>query len=255
MALFRSKSPALADGDRIEVAGAPVLLRVSSRSQRISLRLDAANRQIVAIAPSLKHLPGAVAFAQQRAEWISQQLQALPSALPLAPGYRISILGQPCRLEAAGTPRARARWHEEGSELVLTCGGEDDDSFGRAVVRALRARALEVLAERTSYHAAALGAPMPSVTIMDARGRWGSCKPARRFGFGAAASVGQIRYSWRLIMAPYEVMDYVAAHECAHLLEANHGPRFWGWVQTLVGDPRKSRAWLRRYGAELHAVG
>ena len=67
--------------------------------------------------------------------------------------------------------------------------------------------------------------------------------------------MGQIRYSWRLIMAPYEVMDYVAAHECAHLLEANHGPRFWGWVQTLVGDPRQSRAWLRRYGAELHAVG
>ena len=137
MALFRSKSPALADGDRIEVAGAPVLLRVSSRSQRISLRLDAANRQIVAIAPSLKHLPGAVAFAQQRAEWISEQLQALPSALPLAPGYRITILGQACRLEAAGTPRARARWHEEGDELVLTCGGEDDESFARAVVRAL----------------------------------------------------------------------------------------------------------------------
>lgn len=255
MALFRSKSPALADGDRIEVAGAPVLLRVSGRSQRISLRLDVSNRQIVAIAPSVKQLPDAAAFAQRRAEWISEQLQALPSALPLAPGFRITILGQTCRLEAAGTPRARARWRQEGADLVLTCGGEDDDSFARAVVRALRARALEVLSERTAYYASALGAPMPSVTIMDARGRWGSCKPARRFGFGAAASVGQIRYSWRLVMAPYEVMDYVAAHECAHLLEANHGPKFWAQVQSLVGDPRNSRAWLRRFGAELHAVG
>jgi predicted metal-dependent hydrolase len=255
MALFGLKSSALADGDRIEVAGAPVLLRVSSRSQRISLRLDRANRQIVAIAPSVKHLAGAVAFAQQRAAWINEQLQALPSAVPLAPGKNILILGEPCRLIAAGTPRARARWHEDGPDLALTCGGDDDDSFARAVVRALRAKALEVLSERTEFHATALGVPMPTVTIMDARGRWGSCRPARRFGFGAAASVGQIRYSWRLIMAPFEVMDYVAAHECAHLLEANHGPRFWALVQSLFGDPRQSRAWLRRYGSDLHAVG
>lgn len=255
MGLFRPKTPGLADGDCIEVAGAPVVLRVSRRALRISLRLDTASRQIVATAPSLKHLPGAVAFAQQRAQWIQEQLQALPRPMPLAPGFSISILGQTCRLEAAGTPRARARWSQDGSDLVLTCGGEDDDSFARAVVRALRARALEVLQERTAFHAGVLEAPMPSVAIMDARARWGSCRPARRFGFGAAASVGQIRYSWRLVMAPYEVMDYVAAHECAHLLEANHGPRFWAQVQRLVGDPRHSRAWLRRYGVDLHAVG
>jgi predicted metal-dependent hydrolase len=247
---------ALADGDHIEVAGVPVLLRVSAQARRVSLRLDAVRRQVVATAPTLKRLADAAAFAQERADWIAAQVQTLPTAAPLAPGYTISVLGQDCRLAFAGTPRARARWHEDDDgQLVLTCGGQDDDSFARAVVRALRVRALEVLADRTQFHAAALGAPMPTVAIMDARGRWGSCRPAPRHGFGAQAAVGRIRYSWRLIMAPYAVMDYVAAHECAHLLEANHGPRFWAEVHRLVGDPRDSRAWLRRYGTDLHAVG
>ena len=88
-----------------------------------------------------------------------------------------------------------------------------------------------------------------------AKGRWGSCKPSPRQGFGSELAIGQIRYSWRLIFAPFSVLDYVVAHECAHLVEANHGPRFWAEVKGLVGDPRKSRAWLRKYGADLHAIG
>ena len=64
-----------------------------------------------------------------------------------------------------------------------------------------------------------------------------------------------IRYSWRLALAPYDVADYVAAHECAHLLELNHGPKFWAHVSALVGDERPHRAWLRAEGARLHAFG
>ena len=90
---------------------------------------------------------------------------------------------------------------------------------------------------------------------MDARGRWGSCTPARKAGFAASAQVGRIRYSWRLILAPYSVLDYVAAHECAHLVEANHGPNFWALVKDLVGEPKAHRAWLRAHGATLHAFG
>jgi len=93
------------------------------------------------------------------------------------------------------------------------------------------------------------------VSIMDARARWGSCKPPRAAGFGAAAEVGRIRYSWRLILSPFEVMDYVAAHECAHLIEANHSPAFWAVVRGLIGDERPQRAWLKANGAALHAFG
>jgi hypothetical protein len=82
---------------------------------------------------------------------------------------------------------------------------------------------------------------------MDARSRWGSCTPARP---GRAAS---IRLSWRLALAPFAVADYVVAHECAHLIEANHGPRFWALVRSRVGDERRHRAWLRAEGGRLHA--
>ncbi|RIJ43839.1 M48 family peptidase, partial [Maribellus luteus] len=67
--------------------------------------------------------------------------------------------------------------------------------------------------------------------------------------------VGRIRYSWRLILSPFEVMDYVAAHECAHLIEANHSPAFWAVVRGLIGDERPQRAWLKANGAALHAFG
>jgi predicted metal-dependent hydrolase len=84
---------------------------------------------------------------------------------------------------------------------------------------------------------------------MDARTRWGSCTPAMP---GRPAA---IRLSWRLAIAPLDVADYVVAHECAHLREANHGPGFWALVRELVGDPRRQRAWLRAEGASLYALG
>ena len=96
---------------------------------------------------------------------------------------------------------------------------------------------------------------MPTVAISDPRGRWGSCRPPRAAGFGAGVEVGRVRYSWRLVLAPFEVLDYVAAHECAHLIEANHSPRFWAVVHDLVGDHRPHRAWLREHGTRLHAFG
>jgi predicted metal-dependent hydrolase len=87
------------------------------------------------------------------------------------------------------------------------------------------------------------------LSITDARTRWGSCSPAQK---GRAAS---IRLSWRLALAPPAVADYVAAHECAHLLEANHGPKFWAHVRRLIGNERPYRAWLRREGSALHGFG
>ena len=99
--------------------------------------------------------------------------------------------------------------------------GEPDDAD--------TAEAFTVLAKRTAHYADRLGAPLPKVTVADAKSRWGSCKP------GPRGTAGSIRYSWRLALAPFEVADYVAAHECAHLLELNHGPKFWAHVRRLIG--------------------
>jgi len=244
MSLF-GRAPA--DGDRLEVAGTPVTLKVNRRARRVSLRLDRTRREIVATAPSQRRLPEAAAFARERAGWIAQRIAELPAATPLHPGLTLEVFGEPVRLEAGS---GRAKWiPAAGGEPARITAMGDGEGYARAVILMLKKRALAVLGERTEVYAAMLGAAPPKVTVADAKGRWGSCRPGIRGGPAA------IRYSWRLALAPYEVADYVAAHECAHLLELNHGPRFWAHVKALVGEAKPHRDWLRAEGARLHAFG
>ena len=252
MNLFRGQT--YAPGDLIEIAGARVRLKVSPRASRVSLRIDQTRREVIASAPSQRRLHEAVAFAGQRAHWIAAHIEALPRPTTVAPGDLIEVFGQPHRLETAES-RLRAGFYEDADgHGVLRAFGEGE-AFARSVVRLLKRHALEVLTERTAVHAAALGKPMPKVAVADAKGRWGSCRPARPSARGRQGDTGSIRYSWRLVLAPFEVADYVAAHECAHLLEANHGPRFWAHVRALNGSEKAPRAWLRQHGARLHAFG
>lgn len=244
MSFFRS---AFADGDRLDVAGAAVTLRVNRRARRVSLRLDRTRREIIATAPSPRRLSEAAAFARERAGWIAARLAELPAASPLHPGMTLEVFGHPVSLES-GT--GRARWIEatDDAPARIVAMGEGE-GYARAVILVIRRRAAAVLTERTAHYAARLDAPMPKVAVADAKGRWGSCRP------GPRGTAGSIRYSWRLALAPYAVADYVAAHECAHLREMNHGPKFWAHVRDLVGDERPHRDWLKAHGAELHSFG
>jgi predicted metal-dependent hydrolase len=242
-----------AHGDLIEADGAPVRVRVNPRARRISLRIDPARGEVIATAPSQRRIGEAMAFVAQRRGWIQARLAELPRTQPFEPGAVIEVAGQACQLLAlAGRPRWTAA--SEDGPRTLSAPGEGA-AFARAVVNALKVEARRVLLERTAVHALAVDRPMPAVAIADPRGRWGSCTPPKRQGFGADLAVGRIRYSWRLILGPPAVLDYVAAHECAHLIEANHSPRFWAVVRGLIGDPRPHRAWLRAHGARLHAMG
>jgi len=235
------------DGDRLEVAGHTVRLKVHARARRVSLRLDRTRREVVATAPNPRRLSEAADFARDRADWIADRLAELPAATPIAPGLMITVFGQPCRLEQGG--RGASFLPASGDEPARILARGEGEAYVRAVIRALKRHALEVLAARTQVHAGRLKARLPTVAIMDAKSRWGSCKP------GIGLKPPAIRYSWRLALAPFEVADYVAAHECAHLLELNHGPRFWAHVQALIGDMRPHRDWLRAEGARLHAFG
>ena len=252
MNLFRGSK--YAPGDLIEVAGARVRLKVSPRATRVSLRIDQARREVVASAPSQRRLHEAVAFAGQRAAWIATHLGAIPRSASLEPGGVIEVFGQPHRLEPAASRTKAGFYEDEAGGGVLRAFGEGD-AFGRSVMRMLKRHALEVLADRTGVHAAALGCALPKVAVADAKGRWGSCRPPRPATRAAKGDTGSIRYSWRLVLAPFEVADYVAAHECAHLLEANHGPQFWALVRQVYGEEKGPRAWLRQHGARLHAFG
>lgn len=237
-----------ASGDRLEVEGSPVRLRVDGRARRVSLRLDPARREVVATAPSPRKLNDAVAFARERARWMAEQLAALPQGRPLVAGESVEVLGTACRLEATPSRRGQGLV-ETDTGWVLRAHGEDAAGFNRAAVRVLKAHALKVLRERTAAHAEALGVAMPEVKLTDAKSRWGSCKPPR------GLRVGVIRYSWRLVLTPWAVMDYVAAHEASHLVRADHSPAFWAEVAKLTGYTKRARAWLRAHGHGLHAVG
>lgn len=242
----------LAHGDLLTLDGHGVRLRVDGRATRVSLRIDQAKREVIATAPSARRLAEAVAFAESRAVWIAGQMVKLPARLALAPGSTIEVLGGPCRLEAG---KGRGRLIEATEDAPMRIIAPDGERFTSTVLRLLKAEAKARLGEATAIHAKALGQPLPVVTINDPRGRWGSCTPARRTGFGATVEVGRIRYSWRLVLATPAVLDYVAAHECAHLVEANHGPDFWALVHDLVGDHRQHRQWLKTHGPRLHAFG
>lgn len=238
--MFSRLAQRFSDGDRLEIGGWPVRLRVDGRARRVSLRVDRAKSEIIALAPSPKRLSEAVAFAQEKSGWIAKQLAALPERMSLAPGGILRLNDRPYRLEV-GPGRARL---EEGRIVA-----PDDANWGLKVVRLAKREALSVLTERTAIHATALSRPVPSVAVADPKARWGSCRPA------TPRAPASIRYSWRLILAPAAVADYVAAHECAHLIEANHGPRFWALCRELAGDPAPHRAWLQAHAAELHAIG
>ena len=238
MNLFRPQR--YADGDTLDVRGCAVRLKVDGRARRISLRIDRAKSEVVALAPTPRRLSEAVAFAHEKADWIAGQLAALPNRQVIAPGGILRLLGKPYRLEVGpGRPKMT-------DEALIA---PDDSTWSLKIIRLAKREALTRLTERTAHHAAALDRPMPSVAIADPKARWGSCRPARP-GHPAA-----IRYSWRLVLAPFDVADYVVAHECAHLIEANHGPDFWAIVAELVGDHHKQRGWLKREGAGLHAIG
>ncbi len=192
-------------------------------------------------APSARRLGDAVAFARSRRDWLASRLAVRLQAPRLQAGGTITVFG------VAHVLRPDGRRPRLAPGVLSGCGEGDVDT--QLVVRAVRRAALDVFLARAEAHCARLKTPLPKVSLADARTRWGSCTAAGR------GRAGAIRLSWRLALAPFEVADYVVAHECAHLLEGNHGPKFWALVHSLVGEPSPHRAFLRREGPRLHGFG
>jgi hypothetical protein len=227
----------LQPGDVVEVGPALVRLRVNPRARRLTLSVSGG--QVTATAPSARRLREVLEFARTRSDWIAAQMAAAPPPQPFVPGAFTPLRGELMPLRAVpGRGAARLA----GGAIV---SGGEGEAFSRRVTNLLKREALQDFRTRTHAHAAALGKPAPQVSVFDASGRWGSCTPARR----------TIRYSWRVVAAPPWVLDYLAAHECAHLVEPNHSPRFWALVKHLYGEPGPARAWFRTHGPALQALG
>lgn len=217
-----------------------VRLEVNPKARRLILRLDERNREAVAIAPSKRKIGEAAAFARERIDWIDEHLQALPKHLMLHPGAEFMLRDAPCQISLDGPGRVAKL--DSGPPQILRVPGEIETT-GQRVERFLRKAAKQDLSDSVIRYCQVLNVEARRVTVKDTRSRWGSC-----------TSDGRLAFSWRLIMAPREVLEYVAAHECAHLLEMNHSPAFWAHVTTCRPHWKAERAWLRKHGRDLHAV-
>ncbi|ESQ85722.1 hypothetical protein AEAC466_00695 [Asticcacaulis sp. AC466] len=232
--------PGYAPGDVLDFGAYKLRLKVNERARRISLRIDNKTGEAVVTAPRPKHLKDAVDFARTRHDWILEHRRDQPAPERFAPGVVIHIRGQAVTLsEKAGVITARPIQAEDGTWQLVTSG--DESLFSRRIERYLRQQALKTLQAETDRFAGMLGVSGVRISLFDARGRWGSCTPSRK----------TIRYSWRVILAPPHVLEYLAAHECAHLRHPDHSDRFWTEVTGLFGDYRAARKWLKTNGHTL----
>lgn len=223
-------------------AGEEVVIRleVNPKARRLILRLDERAREAVAVAPTKRALGEAAKFAEERLDWLAANLNALPQEERLVDGATFQLRGEPCRISLDGPGRSATL--TDGNPKILSVPGAPETA-GQRVLRYLRKAAKVDLSNAVSHYCATLNVDARRVSIKDTRSRWGSC-----------TSTGNIAFSWRLIMAPPEVLEYVAAHECAHLLEMNHSPAFWAHVAKCRPDWQRERKWLHRHGRLLHAV-
>ncbi len=218
---------------------ARVQWRRSARARRVSLRIDPRDGAVVVTLPLRTGRPAGVALLMDHAEWVRRRLAALPGAVALEDGALVPLDGVEHPIRHVGDRRGTV-WLEAGEIRVAG----DPAFLARRVGDFLRAEARRRLSEQVGEKAA-LAALRPSrVAVKDTRTRWGSCTASRVLSF-----------SWRLVMAPRFVQDYVVAHEVAHLRHMNHGPRFWALVGTLTPHTEAAVAWLRTDGPRLMRVG
>ena len=217
----------------------PIKVRLNPRARRMIVKVNPANGEITVTAPTRSGANAALAFANREHAWIAGQLAKALVAVPMLPGATIPYRGVPHRIESAARGPAPV-WRDGEAIFVRGQAGHAP----RRLLDFLKVQAREVLAERALHHAAALGVKPSRITVRDTLSRWGSCSSTRSLSF-----------SWRLILAPEFVLDYVVAHEVAHLREMNHSARFWAHVRTLVPDLEKPQAWLKSHGRELQRYG
>ena len=221
-----------------------VQLRRNRLARRYTLRIHSATREVVLTLPPRGSLKQAREFAQRHGAWIAARLKRLPQPVPFADGTILPLRGVEHRI--AHRPHARGTvWTETHSaEARVICVAGAAPHIPRRVRDYLKREAKRELEVASRQAALMLGVSLKRVSVRDQTSRWGSC-----------STTGVLSYSWRLILAPPFVLDYLAAHEAAHLVEMNHSRAFWRQVERVCPDFKKAKAWLDANGADLHRYG
>jgi predicted metal-dependent hydrolase len=221
-----------------------VHVRRHRQARRYTLRIQAATREVILTMPPRGTLKEARDFAQRHGGWIAARLGRLPEAAPFAPGVVVPLRGVPHRIAHRRGVRGTV-WTETnlaGEQLLCVAGNAPH--IDRRVGDFLRREARRDLEAASMQFAADLGLAVRRIVVRDQSSRWGSC-----------STTGVLSFSWRLILAPSDVLSYLAAHEVAHLVEMNHSVRFWRVVQRLCPGHERAKVWLDAHGPDLHRYG
>jgi predicted metal-dependent hydrolase len=233
-------APGAAGNRRHILLGSRVVPYVFSRGRRRRLSMVVDHRGLRVGAPLSAPFSAVEDFLRANADWILRKLDAWsaesgPRRLLVCDGARLPVLGEDWTLRIA-RGADRVVWGDGWIDLQMQAGSDPAALLGQG----LRQRALALFLERVASHREALGGSLPLVSLSNAQTRWGSC--SRKTG---------VRFNWRLIHLPPDLVDYVVAHELAHLEEMNHSPRFWRAVERYFPDYRQARQALRRQAAAI----
>ena len=225
-------------GRQLSLGNPPITvdLRVSKRAKRLSLRVSRLDGKVSLTMPPYGKEKEAIRFLEEREEWLRKHLVTVkPESVPQI-GGAVLIDGTDTPIVAGSTKCAKL----EGGVLYVP---NLPDVVGAKVKAFLKLRARDALAAASDTYAKDVGRSYKKLSLRDTRSRWGSC-----------STEGVLMYSWRLVMAPVDVLNYVAAHEVSHLVEMNHSQAFWDVVAELMPDYAVHRRWLRENGDQLHRV-
>jgi hypothetical protein len=225
-------------GDRTALLTA----RINRRAKRLIVKVDPVAGRVLVTAPSKRALPEALRFARERIPWIRARMDEGLPAQPFQAGGVCPYRGIFHRVINEGAPRAPVRI-VSGEPPQIVVGGESAH-LNRRLCDWLKREAKRELCARSEEYSAILGKTPSRIQIRDTRSRWGSCTSDRVLSF-----------SWRLVLAPPWILDYVAAHECAHLIHLDHSPEYWRVLARLGAPVEEARDWLERHGPALHAWG
>jgi predicted metal-dependent hydrolase len=226
----------------VEIDGEEIELGVTVRAQarRMILRVDPADGRVRLTLPPGVPLGDARRFLDRHVDWIRRQRARLPARVVFADGAEVPILGREHRIKHLQGRGKHPVWCEFG--ILWVTGAAEH--IPRRVGDFLKGRARTEIVRRVNDKTRGLPRKPGRITLRDTRSRWGSCSVA-----------GDLNFSWRLVMAPETVLDYVVAHEVAHLVHLDHSPAFWALVEELTDATKEARAWLRHHGARLHSYG
>jgi predicted metal-dependent hydrolase len=213
-------------------------MRLNPRARRLIVKVHPSTGEVSVVAPSKRALDHALDFARGESEWIARRLAHVPEQVALDIGATLPFRGENYTL-ARGDKGPAPVWLDRAASRIRVAGHAEHAP--RRVLDFLKREARKAFEERADKYAAIIGAKPKRITVRDTASRWGSCSTTRALSF-----------SWRLILAPPFVLDYVVAHEVAHLRQMNHSARFWALVEDLVGDVETPQAWLSRNGPALH---